>query len=198
MKRVFLSLALVTALGVSAQAADTWVIDKNHSEASFRIRHIVSNVSGRFNDFEGTISVDKEKPAESSVTFKIKAESIDTGNERRDGHLRSPDFFDVENHPEITFESTRVEPKGGDLYHVTGNLTMHGVTKEITLPVQFLGSTAGMGGRETAGFEIETTLDRKDYGLVWNRDLDQGGLLLGDEVKVRIGIEAGPPREPQG
>jgi polyisoprenoid-binding protein YceI len=195
MSRFLLSLALAAAMGAPAQAGDTWVVDPSHSEASFRIRHLVSNVSGRFNEFEGTIEVDKENPSASSVTFKIKTASIDTGNERRDGHLRSADFFDVENHPEITFESTAVEAKGEDLYHVTGNLTMRGVTKEVTLPVQYLGSMAGMGGSETAGFEIETTIDRKDYGIEWNRTLDQGGVVLGDEVKVRIAIEAGPPRQ---
>jgi len=195
MKRVLLSLALALAIGAPAvQAADTWVVDPNHSQASFRIRHLVSNVTGRFNQFEGTIQVDKENPTASSVVFKIVAASIDTGNERRDGHLKSADFFDVENNPEITFTSTKVEPKGGDLYHVTGNLTMHGVTKEITLPVQFLGSMPGMGGRETAGFEIETTLNRKDYGIEWNRTLDTGGVVLGDDVLVRISIEAGAPQ----
>jgi polyisoprenoid-binding protein YceI len=198
MKRAVLSLALAAALGVPAHAGDTWVVDPVHSEASFRIRHLISNVTGRFNEFEGEISVDKENPSASSVSFEIKAASIDTGNAQRDGHLRSPDFFDVENHPEIRFESTQVEPKQDGLYHVTGNLTMRGVTKQVTLPVRFLGTMTGMGGRETAGFEIETTLDRKEYGIEWNRALDQGGVVLGDEVQVRIAIEAGPPQEPQG
>lgn len=195
MSRVLLSLVVAAALGTPVQAGTVWVVDPNHSQAAFRIRHLVSNVNGRFNEFEGRIDVDAENPANSSVSFKIKAASIDTGNDQRDGHLRSPDFFDVENHPEITFESTKVEPKGDDLYHVTGNLTMHGVTKEVTLPVRHLGTMTGMGGRDVAGFEIETTLDRKDFGIVWNRALDTGGVVLGDEVGVRISIEAGPPRE---
>jgi polyisoprenoid-binding protein YceI len=198
MSRLSLSFALAAAMAVPAQAADTWVVDPSHSEASFRIRHLVSNVAGRFNEFTGTIHVDQENPSASSVSFEIEAASIDTGNEQRDGHLRSADFFDVEKHPQISFESTSVEPRGDDLYHVTGNLTMHGVTKQVTLPVRYLGSMTGMGGRKTAGFEIETTLDRKDYGIEWNRVLDEGGVVLGDEVRVRIAIEAGPPQEPQG
>lgn len=195
MSRVLLSLVVAAALSAPAGAETVWVVDPNHSEAAFRIRHLVSNVSGRFNEFEGRIQVDEENPADSSVSFTIDAASIDTGNERRDGHLRSEDFFDVENHPEITFESTRVEPKGDGLYHVTGDLTMRGVTKQVTLPVRHLGTMTGMGGRDVAGFEVETTLDRKDFGIVWNRALDTGGVVLGDEVAVRISIEAGPPRE---
>lgn len=191
-----LTTLLAVAAAAPAQSAETWVVDTNHSEAGFRIRHFVSHVSGRFNDFTGEIAVDHENPANSKVTFTIQAASIDTGNERRDDHLRSADFFDVEQHPEITFVSSKVEPTGGDSYAVTGTLTMHGVSREITLPVDFLGSVTDNRGATKAGFETEVELDRKEYGITWNRTLDQGGVMLGDEVRVRIALEVGPPREP--
>jgi len=189
--------AALLALAVAAPArSETWVIDKNHSEAGFRIRHFVSQVSGRFDDFAGEIQVDHENPAASNVRFTIQATSINTGNERRDNHLRSADFFDVEKFPEITFSSSRVEPRGDNVFHVTGTLTMHGVSKEITLPVEFLGSVTDNRGNTKAGFETEIQLDRKEYGLLWNQTLDQGGVMLGDDVRIRIALEVSPPREP--
>jgi len=199
MRRIAFGVAagLTVALAVSAQAADTFVVDPGHSEVSFRVRHFVSQVSGRFNSFEGTIQVDHDDPAASSVSFKIKTDSIDTGNEQRDGHLRSPDFFEAEKYPEITFESSKVEPKGDDLYHVTGAFTLHGVTKELTLPVRYLGSVTDNRGSTKAGFETEVTIDRQEYGITFNRALDQGGVMLGNDVSVRIALEVGPPREPR-
>jgi len=179
----------ILALAAAPAMADTYEIDKNHSDVTFRVRHLVSNVSGRFTDFAGQIEVDPAAPEKSSVKFTIQAASVDTSNERRDGHLRSEDFFHAEAHPEITFESSSVEPKGDDLYDVTGTLTMRGVSKEVTLPVKYLGSMKDNRGNEKAGFEIETTLDRKDYGILWNSALDTGGFVLGDEVQVHIGLE---------
>jgi len=129
--------------------------------------------------------VDHANPGASSVRFAIQTTSIDTGNERRDNHLRSADFFDVEKFPEITFTSSKVEPRGDDRYDVTGTLTMHGVSKEITLPVEFLGSVTDNRGNTKAGFETEIVLDRKEFGLLWNQTLDQGGVMLGDDVRIR-------------
>jgi polyisoprenoid-binding protein YceI len=192
-----MTAGLGVALAVAAQAADTWAVDTGHSEVSFRVRHFVSQVSGRFNTFEGTIQVDHDNPAASDVSFNIKADSIDTGNEQRDGHLRSPDFFDVEKYPEITFQSSKVEAKGDDLYDVTGVFTLHGVTKELTLPVRYLGSLTDNRGNTKAGFETEVTIDRQEYGITFNRALDQGGVMLGDDVRVRISLEVGPPPEPR-
>ena len=171
-------------------AAETFKIDGVHSLADFRVRHMMSNVTGKFGAMEGTVNLDRANPAKSSVDFTINTSSINTANENRDKHLRSADFFDVEKYPTITFKSTKVTPAGKDLYNVTGNLTMRGVTKEVTLPVTFLGFAKDPWGNERAGFELETTLNRKDYGINWNKALDQGGFLLADDVKVSISIEA--------
>ena len=190
MKRLFI-LTLAVLISAGAFAADSFVIDKNHSEAIFQVRHMVSRVSGRFDDFAGTITVDRANPSVSSVEFTIKAPSIDTGVADRDKHLRSADFFDAEKYPEITFKSTAIKPSGRkDVYDVTGTFTMRGVTKTITLPVEFLGFIKDPRGNERAGFSTHTTLNRKDYGINWNRALDNGGALLSDDVDVTVNIEA--------
>jgi polyisoprenoid-binding protein YceI len=171
-------------------ATETFTIDKMHSSAEFKIRHMVSNVTGRFTDFAGTINADRKNPTASSVEFTIQAASIDTSTPDRDKDLRSANFFDVEKYPTITFKSTKITPtKTKDTYDVTGDLTIHGVTKRVTLPVVFLGFVKDPWGNERAGFELETTLNRKDYGIVWNKALDQGGFVLGDDVKVSINLE---------
>jgi polyisoprenoid-binding protein YceI len=191
--RAFLVTAVVAAplFAQTPAAAEVWVIDKPHSSASFKIRHLMSNVTGYFNDFEAQVTMDRAHPAKSSVEFTIKTQSIDTRAADRDEHLRSPDFFEVAKYPHITFKSTSVAPKSATQFEVTGDLTMHGVTKRITLPVTFNGFLRDPRGNEKAGFAIETTLDRKDYNITWNRLLDEGGLLLGDEVKVAIELEVG-------
>jgi polyisoprenoid-binding protein YceI len=185
------SLLLVTlaALPLVAQdATEVWGVDTNHSSATFKVRHFTANVIGQFRTFDGSINIDRANPNKSSVEFTIQATSIDTGNEGRDKHLRSVDFFDVEKFPAITFKSVSVTPKTKDLFDVVGDLTMHGVTKRVTLPVSFLGFQKTPRG-EKAGFEIETTLNRKDYGVIWNKALDEGGFLLSDDVKVTINLE---------
>ena len=188
-RRLFVAAMLALAAG-PAHAADTFVIDRSHSEAGFQVRHLFSNVRGRFGAFEGTIAVDAEKPEASSVVFKIDASSIDTDNADRDKHLRSPDFFDIANHPAITFASAKVRATGKDRYAVTGTLTMRGVAKTITLPVSFLGAGRDPWGNERAGFSTSVTLNQKDFGILWNKSLDNGGLLLGDDVAVTIDLEA--------
>jgi polyisoprenoid-binding protein YceI len=184
--------ALGTLAWAAAAAAEPVVykIDPNHSAVSFTVRHFVSNVPGRFGDFDGTIVYDAQNPAASSVKLNVRSASIDTNNENRDKHLRSADFFDVEKHPALTFVSTAVKKADADTLEVTGDLTMHGVTKQVTVPVDFLGSMKNPRGGEKAGFETAFTLDRKDYGIVWNRALDTGGAMLSDDVKVTIAIEA--------
>jgi polyisoprenoid-binding protein YceI len=169
---------------------EIYAIDKGHSEAAFQVRHLVTKVRGRFTDFEGMVRIDRERPESSSVEFSIDAATVDTDVADRDTHLRSPDFFDVAKHPRITFVSSRVQPRGGDRYDVTGTLTLRGVAREVTLPVTYLGSARDPWGNERTGFELETKLDRKDYGIVFNAALDNGGLLLGDEVRITINIEA--------
>ena len=181
------ALALLAGLPV---LADQYNIDPAHSQVGFKVRHLMSQVRGGFNEFSGTVSLNPAKLETSSVEFKIKAASIDTGVADRDKHLRSPDFFDVEKYPELTFKSTSIKATGKDAYAVTGNLTIHGVTKQVTLPVTFLGTARDPWGNERAGFETSATLDRKDYGIVWNQALDAGGFILGDEVKIDIGLEA--------
>jgi polyisoprenoid-binding protein YceI len=188
LRRTLLTLGLTLALAAPA-LADTYAIDKNHSEAAFQVRHILTKVRGTFRDFSGTINFDKAKPESSSVEFVIKATSIDTGTQKRDDHLRSPDFFDVAKYPEITFKSTKVVSKGNGKFDVTGDFTMHGVTKQITLPVTFLGEQKFMNGTK-AGFETGLTINRTDYGLVWNRALESGGVMVGEEVEISINIEA--------
>ncbi len=171
--------------------ADTYTIDKSHSEATFQVRHLVSKVSGKFEDFDGKINIDPNKPAASTVEFTIEASTVNTGVADRDKHLRTADFFDTEKFPEITFKSTSIKSSGKkDVYTVTGNLTMRGVTKQITFPVQFLGFIRDPWGNDKAGFSLATTLNRKDYGVNWNKALDNGGVLVSDEVDVAINIEA--------
>ncbi len=187
-RKTVMTLGLMLALSAPA-LADTYTIDRAHSEAAFQVRHILTKVRGTFRDFAGTINYDKAKPENSTVEFRIKATSVDTGIQKRDDHLRSPDFFDVAAHPEIVFKSTKVVAKGGNKFDVTGDFTLHGVTKQITLPVTFLGEQK-FGKGSKAGFETALTINRKDYGLVWNRALESGGVLVGEEVEITINIEA--------
>ena len=183
------TLALLVGLAGVASAADTWAIDKAHSEVTFRIKHLMSKVTGRFTDFDGTLTTDFGNLGASGVTFTIQAASIDTDTPDRDKHLRSADFFDVEKFPTITFTSSKITKTGDDSFDVTGILTMHGVSKEITLPVTFLGAGQDPWGNTKAGFEVETRLARQDYGIVWNKGLETGGFLLGNEVEIAINLE---------
>lgn len=174
----------------TATTTKTFVIDKAHSEAVFQVRHLITKVRGRFANFEGTIEFDEERPNVSSATVTIDAASIDTSEPDRDKHLRSDDFFGVETHPTITFRSTRVVKKSPTSYDVIGNLTIHGITKDITLPVTFLGLAKDPWGKERAGFESEITINRKEFGLAWNAALETGGFLVGDDVKISLSIQA--------
>jgi polyisoprenoid-binding protein YceI len=189
MKRHASLLALAFLLPAMA-AADPSVyrVDADHSGINFKVRHFVSSVSGRFRDFAGVIRYDKENPAASSVEFSVKAASIDTASNDRDEDLRSKNFFEVAKYPTLSFTSTRVVPKDADTLEVTGNLTMHGVTREITFPVRLLGTVSVPGG-EKAGFETAFTVNRKEFGINWNNILDSGP-VLGDEVRVSIEVEA--------
>jgi polyisoprenoid-binding protein YceI len=177
-------------MSATATAVKTLAIDKTHSEAIFQVRHLVTKVRGRFTDLGGTIAFDEASPEQSSVSFTIQAASIDTGTPDRDKHLRSGDFFDVEQYPAITFVSTAIKARGGNEYDVTGDLAMRGITKRITLPVTFLGTAKDPWGNQKLGFETETTINRKDYGLTWNAALETGGFLVGDEVKISVSIQA--------
>lgn len=188
----FRTLAVAAFLvAATSLFADTFVVDKAHSEATFQVRHMMSKVSGRFGDFNGKINMDRAKPSASSVEFNIKTASVNTGDADRDHHLQTADFFDAAKNPEITFRSTSIAPtKKKDVYDVTGDLTMRGVTKRVTIPVEFTGFGKDPWGNERAGFSLTTTVNRKDYGINWNKALDNGGFLVGDDVTINVNLEA--------
>ena len=195
-KTRFALLAAALTVASPAFAAETYQFDKAHTTVGFQVRHIFTLVGGRFTDFAGTIQVDRARPESSSVEFTIQAKSIDTDEAKRDEHLRSADFFDVANHPTISFKSTAVRANGQNAWLVAGDLTLHGVTKSLTLPVSLLGEGKDPWGNEKMGFEASTALSRTDYGLTWNKQLEAGGVLLGDEVKIQISIEANKAKPP--
>ncbi|GAA1968236.1 YceI family protein [Nocardioides panacihumi] len=167
-----------------------YTLDASHTRIGFSARHaMVTTVRGAFTDFEGTAHIDTATPASSWVKVSIKAESINTGNADRDGHLRSGDFFENETHPEITFASTAVDVDGGT-WNVTGDLTIKGVTHSITVPFEQTGSAQDPFGNTRVGFEGVATLDRKDWGLVWNAALETGGVLVSEKIKLEFDISA--------
>ncbi len=174
----------------TATAVRTFEIDKAHSEAAFQVRHLVTRVRGRFTDFQGTINANETSPELSEVTITIQAASVDTAQPDRDTHLRSADFFAVDQFPTLGFQSARIVRTGSDTFEVTGSLTIRGVTRSVTVPVTFLGKAKDPWGNERLGFEAEFAINRKDYGLTWNAALETGGLLVGDEVKVSFAVQA--------
>src|SRR5580692_3969536 len=173
----------------SASAADTFAIDKAHSSIGFQVRHLFSNVPGKFDDFSGTIVFDVANPEQSSVEVSIKTASIDTGVKMRDDDLRSPNFFDATKFPETTFKSKSVKKTGDNTFDVTGDLTMHGVTKEVVLKVELIGKGAGMKGSVLTGWDATTALKRSDFGLAWSKVIE-GTQVVGDDVKIELHIEA--------
>jgi polyisoprenoid-binding protein YceI len=186
--RTIVSAAVFTlSLATAAGAAPIYDVDPAHSEVGFQVRHLVGKVRGRFKEFSGKVDADTKAP---SVEFKIKTATIDTGVADRDKHLVTADFFDAAKYPDITFKSEKVTAKGTGEYEVTGPLTMHGVTKTVTLPVKVTGPEPDAYGKQRVGFEIQTVLNRKDYGIVWNKTLDSGGVVLGDDVTVNVNLEA--------
>ncbi|MFH1145255.1 MAG: YceI family protein [Candidatus Eisenbacteria bacterium] len=180
----------MNAFQAEAQESMTYTIDSAHSGFRFSVRHIFSPVPGHFSDFAGTLSYNAAQPESSRIELTIQTASIDTGNDRRDQHLRSGDFFDAETHPVITFKSTRIEPaKEKSHYRVHGDLSLRGVTRPVIVEVEVLGfaNVPGMGHR--GGFLAKTTINRQDFGVKWNKTLDTGGMLLGDDVSIECPIE---------
>lgn len=168
----------------------TWVIDASHSVITFSVRHMmISKVRGRFTRFDGTVDFDEQNPTNSKVQVTIDASSIDTRDERRDGHLMSPDFLDVANYPTLTFVSKRVEVIDESHGRIIGDLTIRGVTREVTLDVEYNGQSKSPWGTISAGFSATTKINRKDWGLTWNVALETGGVLVGEEVTIEIEIE---------
>lgn len=171
-------------------AEEKWEIDASHSSVGFTVRHmVVAKVHGQFAKWSGELGLDPNDLTASKVAVRIDTGSLDTRDPQRDTHLKSPDFLDVEHFPEITFRSTRIE-KSGDDYAVTGDLTIHGVTRPVTLYAEYGGRAKDPWGGERTGFTAKTKIDRKDFGLKWNVALEAGGLLVGDTVDISIEIEA--------
>ena len=175
-----------------ALAVGTWTLDPAHSQVEFGVRHMmISTVKGTFTELQGTLELDEDHIGNSSVEVEIDAASIDTRNEDRDQHLRSGDFFDVENHPSLTFRSTRVE-KADDGLRITGDLTIRGETREVTLDAEELGRGTDPWGNPRVAFRAGTKIDRKDFGLTWNQALEAGGVLVGNEVSIELEVQAIP------
>lgn len=196
-KAVVAAVAVALAFAELALAGPvSYRVDAERSAVSFSIRHFVSDVPGRFGELTGTIVLDEDSPARSRVELTVLAASIDTGNEERDRDLRSANFFEVARFPTLTFTSTAVRPVDADTLEVTGDLTIRGVTQRITIPVDRL-DTAKTSGGERVGFEARFTINRKDYGIVWDRVMDSGP-ILGDDVKIMINVEAVRLEPPEG
>jgi polyisoprenoid-binding protein YceI len=191
--RKFLVLLLtVVAMGASALAADEYKIDPVHSTVGFNVKHMmVSTVHGRFNDFSGQILYDDKDPSKSSVKVTIKAASVNTDNTGRDNDLRSANFLDVEKFPEITFQSKSVEKKG-DSFVAHGTLTIHGVAKDVDLPFSLSGPLTTPRGK-VLGADAGLIINRMDYGVSWSRSLDGGGVVVSNDVKIELNVEARTP-----
>ncbi len=188
------TLGVMLLLPVMAAAQPiSYKVDPAHSSVGFSIRHFVSDVAGRFKDFTGSVVYDTKNPAASSVQFTIQAASIDTDNDARNNHLKSPDFFDVAKFPTLSFTSSKVDTSGGSTLSVTGALTIKGVTKTVTIPVKVGGVMKTADGWK-AGFSSTFTINRMDYGVSWNRAAEGGGSILGDDVEITIRVEANTPK----
>jgi polyisoprenoid-binding protein YceI len=170
---------------------NTWTLDTAHSGIGFSIRHmVVAKVRGRFDSWTGTVQLDAQDLTRSAVDVQIDASSIDTGNAQRDTHLRSADFLDAEQFPTLRFQSTRVENAGTERFRVLGNLTLHGVTREVTLDVERGGQGKDPWGNQRVGFAATTSILRSDFGLTWNQALETGGLLVADRVDIELDVQA--------
>jgi polyisoprenoid-binding protein YceI len=173
---------------------ETWEIDPNHTTVEFSVKHMMfTTVRGRFKGVKGTIDVDEKNPDRSTVSVEIDAASIDTGTPDRDAHLRSADFLDVQNHPQITFRSKRVEGaanREGDEFRVSGDLAIRGKSIEVVLDVTYTGRGKDPWGGERAGASATTEIDRREWGLQWNQALETGGVLVGNKVKIEIEVQA--------
>lgn len=188
MKRILLSTIAIAAMLTQTANAASYTIDSMHSKTGFEISHLViSTVDGRFNTFSGTVEMGNTLD-KLQVNATIDANSIDTGIQKRDDHLRSPDFFDVAKYPSITFKSKKVSGSK-DKLKILGDFTMHGVTKEITLNAKYLGSVVDQMGSERVAFQANTAIKRKDFGLAWNK-LVEAGPMVGDDVSIKLTIEA--------
>ena len=186
------TLVIVIALAAPAGAASDWKIDPAHTNVQFSVRHMmISNVRGEFVKVGGTVQLDDQDPTRSKVQATIDAATLNTREPKRDEHLRSPDFFDVAKYPTITFTSKTIEKTGDNRFKMTGDLALHGVTRAVVLDVESSGAPIkDFMGSTRAGARATTRVNRKDFGIVWNKALDGGGIAVGDEVEVTIDVEA--------
>ena len=192
MKRIIASISTIIALALPVFAfASTWTIDPDHSNIGFKVKHLmVSNVKGSFDKHTGMVEINDQDITKSKVEVSIDTSSINTNVQKRDEHLRSADFFDVAKHPTMTFVSKKVAKAGKDRLKVTGDLTLHGVTKQVVLDVAPLSrESKDPWGNIRRGTTATTKIDRKDFGLTWNKGLETGGVLVGDEVTITLEIE---------
>ncbi|MBI5672000.1 MAG: polyisoprenoid-binding protein [Nitrospirae bacterium] len=189
MQRIVM-VGLLGLLPLSAEAETArWAIDPDHSLIEFRVAHmVVSKTSGRFTDYRGFVEMDADAKTFTMIEATIKAESINTNHEKRDTHLRNVDFLDINQFPTLTYKMKSYQ-KQGDTYTVVGDLTLRGITKTVTLNVTFNGVAKDPWGNTRAGFSADGKLNRKDFGMVWNKTLDTGGLVVGDEVQIHLDIE---------
>ncbi len=171
------------------EGVSIYTVDQAHSQIGFRVRHLGFNkVAGTFGDYDVKVALDPERLGTLEASLNVRTASVDTGNEKRDEHLRSGDFFESETYPEMTFESTEIRPDG-ESFELVGNLTLHGVSKEVVLKGEMLGRVTDPWGMERVAFEANTSLNRKDFGLVWNQVLESGGLLVAENVDVVIELQ---------
>ncbi len=192
MRHSISALMIIAVMGYAfqAKAVDKYVVDPDHTNVGFSVTHmLITNVEGEFNRFEGTIMFDENDLSKTSVTGTIDVAGIDTDNERRDGHLKSEDFFHAEKYPKITFESKKVV-KREDGYVMIGDMTIRGVTKEVKVPFEFVGKVNDMQGVPRIGLKARAVINRRDFGVSWNRALEAGGLVVGDEVEIDLDVQA--------
>jgi polyisoprenoid-binding protein YceI len=183
-------MATTVQPSTAAGGRTAWKLDPTHTAVEFSAKHMmITTVKGRITDVEGTIYTDEKDPKNSSVTAVLKATSIDTRTDQRDQHLRSADFLNVEKWPDITFRSTRIEGSK-ERFKLTGQLTIRDVTKEITLDVDYEGQTKDPWGGQRVGFTASGKIDRRDFGLTWNQTLETGGLLVGNDIKINVEVQA--------
>ena len=190
MKQFVVFVAALALIATSLSAQTKWSVEKSHSNINFSVAHlVVSEVTGKFKDFTGTVEAAKEDFSDMKVAITIKANSVDTDEPRRDGHLKSADFFNAAVDSIITFKSVKVEKVSDGKYKVTGDLTMRGVTKSVTLDAQLKGKTKNPWGQTIAVFRATSTIDRTQWGLKWNKGLETGGLLVGENVDLTFNVE---------
>jgi polyisoprenoid-binding protein YceI len=189
MKKLF-TLFLGMSLTAAAFAQSGWTLDKAHSSVNFSVTHmVVSEVDGSFKDFSAEVKSDKPDFSDLSTTFTIQVASVFTDDDKRDGHLKSPDFFDAAKYPTITFKSTSITKVRDNLYSLEGDLTMHGVTKKVKWELKYNGTIKDPFGNTRAGFKALATINRKDFGVSWNKTLDAGGVAVSDEVVIKVNVE---------